>query len=131
MLHPRAVAAKVATGALLDVMRASLRAHGPNQGLLEVLRAVGFTWAPPPGADELDLDVARVAEALAADVRTPAVPPPDSRHGAGEPGAGPALRRGRQTAPVTNGGAAGVLRRRESAAHRAEREFYGDVLGED
>lgn len=104
MLHPRAVAAGVGTSSLLAVMRESLKRHGPNDGLHAVLRAVGFTWAAPSVSD-LEVDVAAVADAL----NSPAAPPPDSRHGAAEPGPGPTLRRGRQTVPGTTGGDAGDL----------------------
>lgn len=101
-LFPYARAAGVTTSSLLDVMRASLRLDGPNEGLHQLLRAVGFTWAPPSVSD-LDLDIAAVAAAL----DSPAAPPPDSRHGAVEPGPGPTPRRERQTAPGTTGGDAG------------------------
>lgn len=103
-LHPAASAAGVSTGGLIRVMQASLRKHGPNDGLRELLRAVGFDWAPQ-SPSELELDVAAVADAL----NSPAVPPPDSRHGAVEPGPGPTHRRSGRAVPGTTGGAAGDL----------------------
>lgn len=105
MLHPRAHAMGVGTAGVLSLMRASLRVHGPNDGLLALLNAFGFTWAPQIVTD-LDLDVAAVADAL----NSPAAPPPDSRHGAVEPGPGPTPRRGRRTSPGTTGGDAGGSR---------------------
>lgn len=135
-LFTAARAAGVSTRSLLEVMSQSLRLDGPNEGLHQLLRSVGFTWAPAPKASDLDLDVAAVAAALC----SPAASPSDSRHGAVELEPGPTPRRERQTVPGTTGDAAGdfhhdapkrARRRSESRAHRIERAFYGDVLGED
>lgn len=54
-------------------------------------------------------DVPAALRPLVAAVHPSAAPPPDSQHGAVEPEPGPTLRRGRLSAPGTNGGAAESL----------------------
>lgn len=110
---------------LLEHLRYMLQRHGPCPYVEASLEALGIAWGPQPSPTDLDLDVARVAEAL----NSPASPVPAPRHSAaGESGA--------PTGDTTTAGDAGgwsspPRRRRESKAHRVEREFYGDVLGED
>jgi hypothetical protein len=68
---------------LMRLMRALLKRDGASEGLHQLLRAVGFTWGPAPTVTDLELDVAAVAEALAADVCTSLAPSSsDQQHGA-------------------------------------------------
>lgn len=95
----------VSVDSLMRVMRASLQRHGPNEGLRELLRAVGFDWAPQSVTD-LELDVAAVADALSS-----AAPSPVAQHSAAQSGAGASpFVSDRQTVPVTTEGAAETRR---------------------
>jgi hypothetical protein len=72
--------------AVYSLLQRSLQKSGPNELVHDLLKVCGFTWAPLVPS-ELDVAVAAVADALAADVCTPpATSPPDSRHFAVEPG---------------------------------------------
>lgn len=55
---------------VLDVMRRSLARFGANETLRQMLLAYGFQWSAAPGASDLDLDVAAVAEALGGEAET-------------------------------------------------------------
>lgn len=112
-----------------SLMQDSLRRHGPNQLVLQMLQACGFTWAPLVGCGCgqtpcLCTDVAAVADAL----ESPALPSSVAQHGV-------ASTEGVHSSPSTTGVSAGGSpkrkRKRPPSAREVEREFYGDVLGED